>query len=266
MMDNPPDPPPSVTPLPPTISDNASDLQPVPRTILCVYAHPDDESFGPAAVLARYTRAGTKVYGLFFTRGQHGQSVLQPPPSPEELGQLREADLREAAAETGFAGVEVLDYEDGTLDLAPPRQLEDHVMTTIERDQPDVLITFGPGGITHHPDHLAVHRAAVKAFRHAVGNGMGLQELYYDAVPPEQAQAMDLAGLPDGSPNTWIDAIPAAEIQLAALRAHARHVADAAEMVQRLESQPRRFGTFYRAFPQVMPGRQVTRFMEGVQR
>lgn len=264
MTDHPPDPSPSAAHHSPAVSDDAADLRPVPGTILCVYAHPDDESFGPAAVLARYARAGTKVYGLVFTRGQHGQSVLQPSPSPEELGRLREADLRQAAAGIGFAGLEVLDYEDGKLDLAPPRQLDDQVMTAIERDHPEVMVTFGPGGITRHPDHLAVHRAAVKAFRHAVGNGMGLQELYYDAVPPEQAAAMDLVGLPDGSPNTWIDAFPAAAIQLAALQAHARHVVDAAEMVERLASQPRRFGTFYRAFPQVMPGRQVSRFIEGI--
>jgi LmbE family N-acetylglucosaminyl deacetylase len=249
----------------PTASDPASDLQPVPQSILVVFAHPDDESFGPAAALARYARAGSKVHGLFFTRGQHGQSTLQPAPSSEELGRLREADLRDATAAIGFAGIEVLDYEDGKLDLAPPRELEAHVQDAIERYRPEVLITFGPGGITHHPDHLAAHRAAVAAFRRAQGHGIAVQELYYDAVPPGAAAAQDLAGLPDGSPNTWIDVAGAQAIQLAALRFHARHVADAAEMVHRLEAQSRPFATLYRAFPQVMSGRQVTRFMEGVQ-
>lgn len=237
----------------------------VPRRILTVYAHPDDEAFGPAAALARYAREGAKLYGIVFTPGQHGESTIEPPPSPTELARVREADLRDAAATIGYAEVDLLDYEDSKLDQAPPAELTAKVLEAIRRYPPEVVITFGPGGITHHPDHIAVHHLTVAAFRQAQAEGLDVQELYYDAVPPARAAAMDLIGLPDGAPNTWIEVAQTAPIQLAALRCYARHVQDARDMVARLEGNPPRpYATFYRAWPQVMVGRQVTRFMEGI--
>src|SRR5579884_2031484 len=136
--------------------------------ILVVYAHPDDESFGPAAVLAKYTREGAKVYGLIATRGEHGSSDVQPRPAPLELARLRERDLRDAAAIIGFTRLDVLNYEDGTLEAVPTKELEEHVLDAIRRYHPRVVLTFGPGGITRHPDHVAIHRAAVAAFCRAL--------------------------------------------------------------------------------------------------
>src|SRR6185437_213641 len=147
-----------------------------PMRILGVYAHPDDESFGPSAILAKYARDGAKIYGLFATRGEHGDSDLEPAPSPEELGRLRERDLRDAAAVIGFTDLDVLAYEDGTLSQIPESELEDRVMEAIRRERPEVMITFGPGGITGHPDHLAIHRAATAAFYRALAEGLGTRE------------------------------------------------------------------------------------------
>jgi LmbE family N-acetylglucosaminyl deacetylase len=217
--------------------------------ILVVYAHPDDESFGPAALLAKYAREGAQISGLVATRGEHGQTEMVPPPSPPELGRLRERDLRDAAAVIGFARVDLLDYEDGTLASVPPAVLEAQILDAIRRDRPDVLLTFGPGGITGHPDHLAIHRAATAAFHRARQEGLGVQALYYDAVPPERAEEMHLAGLPDGQPNTWIDVTETFPIKLEALRRHARHVQDAREMVERLEREPQTCAPLYRAWP-----------------
>src|SRR5579871_5155094 len=105
--------------------------------ILTVHAHPDDESFGPAAMLAKYAAAGAHIHGLFFTRGEHGQSSVTPPPPPRELAALREQDLRDAAAIIGFTAIEVKDYEDGSLAALPPGVLTAQVREALERLRPD---------------------------------------------------------------------------------------------------------------------------------
>ena len=232
---------------------------PVPASILVVYAHPDDESFGPAALLARYARAGSAVYGLFATRGEHGQSSVQPAPAPDELARLREMDLRDATDAIGFRAIAFLDYEDGTLAQVAAERLERQVLDAIRRWTPQVLLTFGPAGITRHPDHLAIHRAVVASFHRARAEALDLRELYYDAMPPAQAAEMGIADDPDGRPNTFIDVQETAPVKLAALRLHARHIQDAVEMAARLEHEPQHVATLHRAFPPVPPGTRITR-------
>ena len=230
--------------------------------ILTVYAHPDDESFGPAALLAKYARQGARLSGLFATRGQHGESHLQPPPSPAELGRLREMDLREAAALIGYTALEVLEYEDGRLAAVPADELQACVFQAIEHYRPTVVLTFGPGGITRHPDHIAIHRAATAAFHVARQAGLGVRELYYDALDPERARERGLADLADGQPNTFIDVAETFAVKLEALRRHARHIADAREMVERLEASPQCLALLHRAWPPVPAGQRLTALLQ----
>ncbi|HEX5414287.1 MAG TPA: PIG-L family deacetylase, partial [Chloroflexota bacterium] len=110
-------------------------LCPADLRILVVFAHPDDESFGPAALLAKYAREGAAVFGLFFTPGQFGQTDTLPKPSPAELGRLRTQDLIDATRIIGFQGVDVLDYLDGSLARVPIPRLEADVLTAFQRFQ-----------------------------------------------------------------------------------------------------------------------------------
>lgn len=236
--------------------------------ILTVYAHPDDEAFGPAAVLARYAREGAEVHGLCATRGEHGQPLpsMQPPPSPAEMGRLREEDLRAATRLIGYRDVALLAYEDGTLEAVPPVVLEAHVLDALRAFQPQVVLTFGPGGITRHPDHLAIHRATTAAFHRARAEGLPVRALFYDAVPPERAAEMGLLDVPDGQPNTWIAVAETMPVKLEALRLHARHVLDAADMAERLASLPPEQtarATFHRAWPEVPEGVTMAGLLDG---
>ncbi len=230
--------------------------------ILTVYAHPDDESFGPAAVLAGSAREGAAIHGVWLTRGEGGETHLEPPPSPEELARLREEDVRLAAAAIGYAGVELLDYPDGGLAALPAGELEAVIFAAIERHRPQIVLTFGPAGITRHPDHLAVHRATTTAFDRTLAVGLGVRELYYDAVPAERAAQMAITTEPDGQPNTLIDIGETLPVKLAAMRAHARHMKDARERLAQLEREPQPFTTLFRARPPVPAGMMVTGWLQ----
>jgi len=234
----------------------------VPR-ILTVYPHPDDESFGPAAVLAKYARRGATIHGVFATRGEGGEPLDGLDLSPEQLADVRERDLRDAAATIGYADIELLGYVDGTLVDLPEGQLESLVLAAIQRYVPDVVITFGPGGITRHPDHLAVSHATTRAVHHALSSAARPLELYYDAVRPQRAEQFGIADLPDGQPNTWIDVSDTAAVKLDALRCHARHIKDAQQRVEQLEREPETVATLYRAWPAVQPGLRLTGFLTG---
>jgi LmbE family N-acetylglucosaminyl deacetylase len=236
------------------------ELCPASLRILVVFAHPDDESFGPAAVLAKYAQLGAKVFGLVFTRGQFGQTDMLPRPSPTELGRLRTHDLIDAARVIGFRDLVILDFIDGSLAKVPLPQLESDVLTALRRFQPNVVITFGPGGITHHPDHVAVYQATTRAFGWALARHWGVQQLYYSAVPPDRAAEMNLAGLPDGMPNTLIEVGETEPIKIEALRMHARHVVDAREFLSQLARDSQNQATLYRAWPPVPTGTVVADF------
>ena len=223
--------------------------------IFTVYAHPDDESFGPSALLATQARRGAMLRGLWLTRGERGQPTRQPPPSPAELAEAREADLREVADLIGYAETEVMDYPDGTLEQLPADEILAVVLQRLRGFRPDVVITFGPAGITRHSDHVAVSRATSDAFERGKAEGLPLHALFYDAVPPDRAAQMGIADAPDGQPNTWIDVSAADTVKLAALRVHARHIADARERANQIaEAGPSPRYPLHRAWPPVPDG------------
>jgi LmbE family N-acetylglucosaminyl deacetylase len=65
--------------------------------LMCVLAHPDDESLGFGGTLARYGAEGVETQLVIATRGQAGWSSPDPRPDPDEIGRIRAAELRAAA-------------------------------------------------------------------------------------------------------------------------------------------------------------------------
>jgi LmbE family N-acetylglucosaminyl deacetylase len=136
-----------------------------PRTILGVWAHPDDEAYLSAAFMAEAVRAGHRVVVATATRGEGGAPDPDVLP-PAALGPLREAELAASLELLGVAEHRWLadDLSDGSLhDVAPDRgrQLVVDLMTDVD---PDLIVTFGPDGLTGHRDHQAVSRWVTDAW------------------------------------------------------------------------------------------------------
>ena len=136
---------------------------PTPRSLLVILAHPDDESFPMGGTLAKYAAEGVRISLICATRGEAGIPGL----SPEATGQLRERELRAAAAALGLAEVRFLGYYDGQLAQADPDQAIGQLAKVMREIRPQAVITFGPDGISAHPDHLAIHRFTTQAFDRA---------------------------------------------------------------------------------------------------
>ena len=89
--------------------------------LMCVLAHPDDESLGTGGTLAKYAAEGVETYLVTATRGERGRfGDGGERPAPDVVGRTREAELRAAAKELGVREVVVLGYPDGALDRGDP--------------------------------------------------------------------------------------------------------------------------------------------------
>ena len=87
--------------------------------LLAVFAHPDDEAMGMGGTLAKYSAEGVETHLVCASRGEVGWfGPEEQNPGPERLGQLREAELRNAVKELGMKGLSFLDYLDGQVDQA----------------------------------------------------------------------------------------------------------------------------------------------------
>jgi LmbE family N-acetylglucosaminyl deacetylase len=131
---------------------------------MAVLAHPDDESLGVGGSLARYAAEGVETYVVTATRGERGRYFTnENRPSDAEVGRVREAELRAAARELGVREVSLLDYLDGALDRADPRQATARIVAHLRRVRPQVVLTFDPFGAYGHPDHVAICQLATGA-------------------------------------------------------------------------------------------------------
>src|SRR5258706_13686826 len=129
--------------------------------LMAVLAHPDDESLGVGGTLAKYASEGVDVFLLTATRGDGGRYRGHRPGDEQHPGQvalanIRETDLRAAASVLGVRDVSLLDYRDGHLDRATPREVIADVAGHLRRVRPGVVVTFGPDGAYGHPDPIAI--------------------------------------------------------------------------------------------------------------
>jgi LmbE family N-acetylglucosaminyl deacetylase len=132
--------------------------------LMCVLGHPDDESLGTGGILAKYASEGVKTYLVTATRGERGWfGPKEENPGLEELGRIRERELRGAAEVLGLQEVNFLDYVDGEYHLADPAESIGKIVGHIRRVRPDVVVTFDQNGLYGHPDHITINQHTTAA-------------------------------------------------------------------------------------------------------
>jgi N-acetylglucosamine malate deacetylase 2 len=144
--------------------------------LLCVVAHPDDETMLCGGTLARLAARGVAVHLLSLTRGEGGEAGEPPRCTRAELGQVREQEMRCAAEKLGVSSLTFLDYVDpdvGANDtlFAPEADFDvlvGQIAEAVRQRQPDVVLTHGTNGEYGHPAHKLAHTAT----RQAVWGGL----------------------------------------------------------------------------------------------
>ena len=157
--------------------------------LMAVLAHPDDESLGFGGTLARYSAEEVKTYLVTATRGERGRFFSPDRKAePAEVGQVREAELRAAAATLGIREVVILGYPDGAVDQIDSATAVAAIVRHIRRVRPHVVVTFGPDGAYGHPDHIAISQFTTAAVVCASDAG-------YDARDDSRSSAHRVAKL-----------------------------------------------------------------------
>lgn len=124
-------------------------------TILCVGAHPDDETFMAAGILAAAVRNGQEVACITATRGEAGVQDESRWPAVE-LADIRTKELEEALRIIGIQQHYWLGFADGCCYEAPVNKAVEELSQLIDKINPQTILTFGPDGSTGHPDHQTV--------------------------------------------------------------------------------------------------------------
>ena len=165
--------------------------------LMCVHAHPDDESSKGAATMARYAEEGVDVLVVTLTDGSRG-SVLNPamdrPDVQANITEIRAAEMERARGILGVRQV-FLGFVDSGLpegDPLPPlpagcfalgalEEQTEALVRVVREQRPHVMTTYDENGGYPHPDHIRCHEVSVAAFEAA-----GDPDRFPDAGDPWQ--------------------------------------------------------------------------------
>jgi N-acetyl-1-D-myo-inositol-2-amino-2-deoxy-alpha-D-glucopyranoside deacetylase len=187
------------------------------RRLLLVHAHPDDETIGSGATMARYLAEGVHVTLVTCTSGEEGEVLVSDlahlaSDQTDELGAHRRDELARAMAQLGVTDHRLLGgpgrYRDSGMVGTPPNERPDSFWQTdlkttaddlvpiIREIRPQVLVTYDDFGGYGHPDHIKAHRtamyaaalAATPSYRPEFGAAWEIEKIYWTALPKSWVQ------------------------------------------------------------------------------
>jgi LmbE family N-acetylglucosaminyl deacetylase len=172
-----------------------------PLNVLAIFAHPDDLSFFSAGTLAKWAEEGHIIYALCCTSGNVG--TLNTDLTKEQVGEIRERELRAANEILGVKETIMLGYPDGGFINGP--ELREKLIYYVRKLKADRIITFDPWvKYEVHPDHVIVGRMAAEA-----GAFAAFPLLYSDqlkeGLQPYACSEVWFMGLLGHSPNIFVD-------------------------------------------------------------
>ena len=215
------------------------------KRLLGLFAHPDDEGSLSGALL-KYSISGDETGLVCATRGEVGEIADPALATPENLGQVREGEMRAAAEVLGVHNLWFLDYRDSGMAGTPENQdsrafaqanaaeVVGKLVAIIRQFRPQVMVTFDESGAYGHPDHIAIYRHTTSAFYAAAdavqypehGPAHMVSKLYYTAFPRSFIREMgawlksqnyegsfsnldpEKLGIPDEQISVWLNVEP----------------------------------------------------------
>ena len=186
------------------------------KTLLAIFAHPDDEVFGNGGTLTHYAKQGHSVYLICATRGESGK-ITDPSIDPKvDKGKLREQELHNSCKAMGINPPILLDFQDSgrhertqhdnsrALMNVDELEIEKVLLEHIAQVKPDVMLGFDPHGIYGHIDHIKMHRATLAAFWSADSViNPAPKRLFFSAISTKRMEIMQ--ALRPTSPLTHLD-------------------------------------------------------------
>lgn len=213
------------------------------KKLLSVFAHPDDESFGPSGTLAKYASEGVEVHLLIATKGESGQNNLTTP-THLSLAQVRKKEALKAAQIIGVAKVEFLGFIDGELKQNNYHAVADKIMKKLKDFKPQVVVTFDNTGISGHIDHIHMSMTTTYAFLKTKYS----QKLYYHCLPEYRRKGKTIddyfvyfpPGYKESEVTTVIDTAETYDTKIKAMLSHESQMSDAQRIIKDISKLPKR--------------------------
>lgn len=207
------------------------------KTVVGIFAHPDDEAMGPAGTLAIMAK-DHPVYLICVT---NGDAAGKTNTEKEAIGEVRKEELRNSAKVIGVKQVFFLEYRDGDLSNNLYHQLAAEIQKKLEELRPDTLITFEPNGVSGHIDHVAVSMVSSYLFCHL---SFIKKLMYYCLEEKRAARLHDYfiyvpPGYKKSQIQTIVDIKDVWETKLAAMKCHASQMHDVETILSQTQDLPK---------------------------
>lgn len=164
-----------------------------PLVWLGIFAHPDDETTSSAGTMIKWVKDNNQAYIITGTRGEEGSlGTGNMKIKRENLGKVREAELRNNLNLFGVNPPYIFDYKDQNLDKENVDILAKKILQILKELAPDLIITFGPSGISNHSDHIATHKAALLSYKYYKSDTSVNPILIYPSIPEDRAKQFGL--------------------------------------------------------------------------
>jgi LmbE family N-acetylglucosaminyl deacetylase len=194
----------------------------IPKSAMAIVAHPDDIEFGAAGTLAKWAKRGCRVVYVHVTSGNGG--THDPQYTRETIAQLREDEVRAAAAICGVHELEFLHYNDG--EVVASLELRKDLVRVLRKHKPEVVIAMDPTTMFYgneyinHPDHRAVATATMDAVFPVVSMPL----MYPELGPAHQVYEVWIQFTQNA--DTWVDIAETVELKAQALAQHKSQVGE----------------------------------------
>ncbi|NQW22540.1 MAG: PIG-L family deacetylase [SAR202 cluster bacterium] len=191
--------------------------------LLACFAHPDDEAFPVGGVLAYHVAAGRRVRLVTTTLGEEGDIRQEGAATKETLGEVRRTELGCAVRALRLESNALLEYRDSGMAgweanknprayiNAPDDEVLERLVREIREFRPQVLLTFEPGGLYGHPDHIAISKHTTQAFKLASDPAAFPAQLA-EGLKPHTPQRLFYSARPKGFRLEWANRLRAAGI------------------------------------------------------
>lgn len=210
------------------------------KVLFGIFAHPDDEAFGPCGTLLKESREGAALHLIMLTAGDAGMN----PGNVPDLSETRLSEWRAAGQLLGAKGMHFLGYKDGHLDNSTLPEVAERIMTIVSsvlRDEPEdtiaEFICFDFSGLTGHIDHIVATRAACLAYYRLKPDENRLRRIRLFCLPASlhPRSNVDWLYMEKGRDESEIDDIVDArslkEPIISVMRAHASQSADCEQIL-----------------------------------
>lgn len=206
-----------------------SEKEYIPTRAMSIHAHPDDQEFTVAGLLAQWVRSGCEVTSVIVTSGEAGSNQPGKDDSYKpQLRKLREAEQTSANAIIGIKDSVFLHHPDGALE--PTMDLRRDITRVIRKYKPEAVVIADPQGVFYgngyinHPDHRAAAQAALYSVFPSSETRLIFTELLAEGLEPHKVNRLYVHGTEKS--DLWFDISNTIETKIAALKEHVSQLGD----------------------------------------